>query len=51
MTPYMPYPARIVARRTEAEGIFTFVMRFTDAEVRKASRFVPGQFARLGVRG
>ncbi len=44
MTPYFLHGARIVTRRTEAEGIYTFVLQFTDPAVRQAYRFAPGQF-------
>jgi sulfhydrogenase subunit gamma (sulfur reductase) len=54
MSPVSPYtfaPARIVERRLEAEDIHSFVMRFTDAEVRRAYRFAPGQFNMLYAYG
>jgi sulfhydrogenase subunit gamma (sulfur reductase) len=51
MTPYALQPARIVERRDEAEGIYTFVMRFIDPTVRKAYRFQPGQFNMLYAYG
>jgi NAD(P)H-flavin reductase len=51
MTPYMMQPARVVARRTEAEGIYTFIMRLVDAAVRRSYRFVPGQFNMLYAYG
>jgi NAD(P)H-flavin reductase len=47
MTPYSFQPARITARRIEAEDIFTFTMRLTDGEARRAFRFSPGQFNML----
>lgn len=50
-SPYSLQPARILSRRDEAEGVYTFTMRFTDAEVRKAYRFSPGQFNMLYVDG
>jgi len=47
MTPYLVHPARIVERRVEAEGIYTFAMRIIDPAVRKAFKFQPGQFNML----
>jgi sulfhydrogenase subunit gamma (sulfur reductase) len=47
VTPYTIHPARIVARRTETDGIYTFVMRFTDRELRRSYRFKAGQFNML----
>jgi len=44
MTPYTTHPARIVERRIEAEGIYTFVLKFVDTAVGEAYRFKPGQF-------
>jgi NAD(P)H-flavin reductase len=40
-------PARITARRTETEGIYTFSMRLVDKEMRRAFRFKAGQFNML----
>ena len=40
----MTYPARIVGRRTETEGIYTFTTRFIDAGVRRSYGFKAGQF-------
>lgn len=51
MTPYTVHPARILARRIEAEGIYTFVMRFVEREVRRAYRFTVGQFNMLYAYG
>lgn len=46
-TPYAVHPARVVARRTETAGIYTFATRFLDAAVRRAYRFEAGQFNML----
>ncbi len=43
-TPYLTHPARIVARRTETAGIYTFTTRFVDPAARAAFRFRAGQF-------
>lgn len=51
MTPYELHAARIVDVRIEAESIYTYVMRFIDPEVRKAYRFLPGQFNMLYTYG
>jgi NAD(P)H-flavin reductase len=51
MTPYTLHPARVTARRVEAEGIFTFTLRFVDDAVRRAYRFEPGQFNMLYAYG
>ncbi|HYB90124.1 MAG TPA: FAD/NAD(P)-binding protein [Candidatus Binataceae bacterium] len=51
MTPYAMHPARIIARRTETEGIYTFTMRLLDAEVRRSYRFEAGQFNMIYVFG
>jgi sulfhydrogenase subunit gamma (sulfur reductase) len=51
MSPYEIHPARIVEVRSEAENIYTFVMRFIDPAVRKAYRFAPGQFNMLYAYG
>ena len=47
MTPYLIHPARILSRRTETEGIYTFSMEFIDAELRRSYRFEAGQFNML----
>jgi sulfhydrogenase subunit gamma (sulfur reductase) len=47
LTPYTIHPARITARRTETEGIYTFTMRLLDPSVRAAYRFRAGQFNML----
>ena len=47
MTPYTINPARIVTRRTETEGIYTFSMRFVHRELRRSYRFKAGQFNML----
>lgn len=47
MTPYAIHPARITGRRTEAEGVYTFTMRFLDPELRRSYRFRAGQFNML----
>jgi len=47
LTPYTIHPARITARRTETEGIYTFTMRLLDPSVRAAYRFQAGQFNML----
>jgi sulfhydrogenase subunit gamma (sulfur reductase) len=44
VTPYNIYPARITARRIETIGIYTFTMRFLDADVGRSYRFSAGQF-------
>lgn len=44
---YFIYPARITARRTETQGVYTFTMRLTDNETRRAYRFRAGQFNML----
>jgi NAD(P)H-flavin reductase len=46
-TPYMIHPARITARRVETQGIYTYTMRLTDPELRRAYRFEAGQFNML----
>jgi len=46
-TPYLIHPARIVDRRTETAGIYTYTMRFVDPAVRRAFRFKAGQFNML----
>ncbi len=51
MTPYAFHAARIIERRIEAEGIYSFVMQFVDPQVRKAYRFAPGQFNMLYAYG
>ncbi len=50
-TPYMIHPARIVARRTETEGIFTFTLQFMDADLRRSYAFKAGQFNMLYAPG
>jgi len=47
MTPYAMHTARITARRTETEGIYTFTLRFVDPDVGRAYRFTAGQFNML----
>jgi NAD(P)H-flavin reductase len=47
MTPYAIHTARISGRRTEAEGVYTFTMRFLDPEIRRSYRFKAGQFNML----
>jgi NAD(P)H-flavin reductase len=47
MTPYAIQLARITARRTETEGIYTLSMRFVDRELRRSYRFKAGQFNML----
>ena len=44
MTPYAIHPARIIARRVETAGVFTFTMRFVDPAMRRSYRFRAGQF-------
>jgi sulfhydrogenase subunit gamma (sulfur reductase) len=46
-TPYMIHPARVVARRTETEGIHTFILQFIDADLRRSYAFKAGQFNML----
>ena len=46
-SPYLTHPARIVARRTETEGIYTYTTRFVDPAVRREFRFKSGQFNML----
>jgi NAD(P)H-flavin reductase len=47
LTPYAINPARIISRLTETAGIYTFAMRFLDAELRRTYRFKAGQFNML----
>jgi NAD(P)H-flavin reductase len=47
ITPYMIHPARIVARRVETEGIYTFSMQFVEPATRAEYRFKAGQFNML----
>ena len=42
--PYEIHPATIVEKISEAEGIETFRLRFINPAMRRAFRFVPGQF-------
>jgi NAD(P)H-flavin reductase len=51
MTPYTFHPARITARRVEAEDIFTVELRFVDAALRRSYRFEAGQFNMLYAYG
>ncbi len=51
MNPYQTQPARIVDKRPDAEGIFTFRMRFVDPQVHARFAFQPGQFNMLYVFG
>jgi len=46
-SPYLTHPARIVARRIETEGIYTYTTRFVDPAVRREFRFKSGQFNML----
>ena len=46
-SPYLTHPARIVARRTETEGIYTYTTRFVDPAIRREFRFKSGQFNML----
>lgn len=46
-SPYMTYPARIVARQTETAGIYTFTLRFVDPRMRSSYNFKAGQFNML----
>jgi len=50
-TPYMIHPARVVARRTETEGIYTFTLQFVDPELRRSYAFRAGQFNMLYAPG
>ncbi len=50
-TPYMTHPARVVARRTETEGIHTFTLQFVDPEMRRSYAFRAGQFNMLYAPG
>jgi sulfhydrogenase subunit gamma (sulfur reductase) len=43
-TPYAIHPARIVSRRVETEGIYTYGMRIADRAVRDLYSFRAGQF-------
>jgi sulfhydrogenase subunit gamma (sulfur reductase) len=47
VTPYTIHPARIMGRRTEITGVYTFSMRFLDPEMRRSYRFKAGQFNML----
>lgn len=51
LTPFRFYAARIVERRVEAEGIYSFVSRFVDPAVRRSFSFRPGQFNMLYAYG
>jgi NAD(P)H-flavin reductase len=51
MTPYLPHPARVVARTNETADIVTFTLRFVDPEARDAYRFELGQFNMLTAFG
>lgn len=42
--PYQIHPARIVGKVQEAPGIYTFRLRLTDPQVRRAYGFAAGQF-------
>lgn len=46
-TPYMIHPARIISRRTETEGIYTFTTQFIDPALRRSYAFRAGQFNML----
>jgi len=46
-TPYLTHPARIIDRRTETAGIYTYTTRFIDPVVRREFRFKSGQFNML----
>jgi NAD(P)H-flavin reductase len=47
MTLYLLHPARIIARRAETSGIYTFSMRFLEPDVGRTYRFKAGQFNML----
>lgn len=51
--PYIPYPAEILDIRTEskAKDTRTFVVNFTDAEIRSRFKYKPGQFAEVSILG
>lgn len=51
MNPYEIMPATIVAKRKEAEGIYTYRLRLDDPERRRAYRFAGGQFNMLACYG
>lgn len=44
VNPYLMHPARIVGKSQEAQGIYTYRVQLINAAVRKAFRFVGGQF-------
>jgi sulfhydrogenase subunit gamma (sulfur reductase) len=46
-TPYAIHPARVVARKSETEGIYTFATQFVDRAVRRSFAFAAGQFNML----
>jgi NAD(P)H-flavin reductase len=51
MNPYDIMPATIVAKRKEAEGVYTYRLRLNDPERRRAYRFAGGQFNMLACYG
>ncbi len=51
MNTWMPVPARIVEVREENFNTRTFTLRFAEDEIRRAYRFVPGQFNMLYAPG
>jgi len=49
--PWWIFPARLVGRRDEVEGVITLEMELLDPDVRARYRFLPGQFNMLYVHG
>lgn len=48
---HLPHEAEIIERIQESPTIFTLRLRFTDPEVHRAYRFMPGQFNMLYLHG
>ncbi|MBN2146532.1 MAG: FAD/NAD(P)-binding protein [Anaerolineales bacterium] len=51
MDPMLPFPARILAIRSEAPGISTYTLEFEDTELGARYSFKPGQFNMLYMPG
>jgi NAD(P)H-flavin reductase len=49
--PWLAHVARIETIRPEIESVMTYTLRFIDAEVARAYRFLPGQFNMLYIPG
>lgn len=47
VNPYLPQSAEIVGKKREAQGIYTFRLRWCDETMRRSYRFQPGQFNML----